>query len=126
MRATEPARAGDFAEDALQGAFVAGIFMPVFQQILLKLFGAFPKTGYDGSTALVFGVALVTMSLLPVLSTVVSIILAYAVGGFIGASLYVVMSLAASAVLGNPLMGMVILLVATVAMTLWLLFRAYS
>lgn len=124
MRAAEPATAGDFAGDALQGAVTAGILIPVFQQILLELLGAFPETAYDGSTTLLFAVALVTMSLFPVVSTVVSIALAYAVGGFVGAGLYVVMSIAASAILGNSLMGLIVLLVATVAMALWLFVQA--
>lgn len=124
MSPAEPAAAGDFAGDALHDAIVAGLLIPIFQQILLELFNAFPETAIDASTTLVFVVALVTMGLLPTLTTVVSIAAAYAMGGVIGAGLYVVMSVAASAVLGNPLMGMLVLLVATLAMAVWLFVQA--
>lgn len=124
MRPADPAAAGDFAGDALHDAVVAGLLIPILQQILLELFNAFPETAINASTTLVFVVALVTMGLLPTLTTVVSIAAAYAVGGIIGAGLYVVMSVAASAVLGNPLMGMLVLLIATLAMAVWLFVKA--
>lgn len=124
MSAADPAAAGDFAGDALHNAVVAGLLIPIFQQILLELSNAFPEASINASTTLVFLAALVTMSLLPTLSTVVSIVAAYAMGGVVGVGLYVVMSVAASAVLGNALMGMLVLLVATLAMAVWLFVQA--
>lgn len=120
MTTADPAVAGDFAGDALHGAVVAGIVIPVLQYILLAFLDAFPESTFDASVTLVAIIALIGLNLLPLLSAVASIVAAYVVAGPVGVFLYVVMSVAASAVLGNPVIGITVLLVATFGMALWI------
>lgn len=120
MSTGSPSDAGDFAADAFEGAIVGGILVPVFQMVLLEIFDVVPQTEFQSSFALTILLGVVVLNLIPVISTLVSIALAYAVGGNVGATLYVIMAIAASAMLGNPEMGAIVFVVTTVALAIWL------
>lgn len=120
MSAQPPSHAGDFAADAFEGAIVGGILVPVFQMILLEIFEAAPQTEFHGSFTLTILIAVIMINLIPLISTLVAITVAYAMGGNVGAVLYVIMALAASAMLGTPEMGAIVFVVATMALAVWL------
>lgn len=126
MSAGSPSLAGDFAADAFEGAIVGGIFVPVFQMILLEIFEAAPQTEFHGSITLTILIAVVMINLIPFISTLMAIAVAYAVGGKVGASLYVIMAIAASAILGNPGTGVIVFIVATMALAIWLAIQSRS
>lgn len=124
MRSAEPFRAGEFADNALIDAVVGGVFIPVLQYFFLTFFDALPDPKLAGSISLVFIIVIVGTNLLPVMSTLVTMAAAFGIGGRVGVALYVIMSVATSAVLENPVMGITVLLVATLAMALWLFVQA--
>jgi mannose/fructose/N-acetylgalactosamine-specific phosphotransferase system component IID len=120
MSAGTPIAPNEFAADAVEGAIFGGVIIPVFQMIILEIFAALPQTKFKGSITIPILITLVVMNLLPVISTLGSMAMAYAIGGRVATTLYVIMAIAASALLGNPVMGMIVLLVSIAVMAIWL------
>lgn len=124
MTSSRPTSAEEFGADAFEGAVMTGIIIPVMQYVLLAALNALPTGTLNEVTPLLFVSTVAAMGLLPIASTMGSMIAAYAVGGPIAVVLYVVMSIAASAVFGAPVMGIIVLLVAIGAMVVWLLIQS--
>lgn len=106
--------AGIIAESAYKGAVVSALVVPALQIILLRIAEvaqSLPSTGtgpYAGEMSMILQSGMLALVVLPVASTIGSMILAYAFARWWGVGLYWVMSLAASRLLGADLTAAVV------------------
>lgn len=101
-------KAGIIGERAYKGAVVSALLIPVLQYVLLEFYNvmqSLPTTGgpFLDEAQFVFQSGMAALVLLPVVSTIGSIILSYAFAGWPGVGLYWMMSMAASSMLGASL-----------------------
>lgn len=105
------------AADALQGAIIAGFIIPVFQYAFLVMMDALPETPESTELSVTMIETVVgTLGLFPVISTVVAMFAAYMYGGWLALGAYIVMAIAASMLLGAPVLAVIVLLIAAAGM----------
>lgn len=111
---TDPASAaGNLAGGAIQTAVLSSIVIPVLQLVLLTLLNAMPEAGAGQFNEFLdtYRLVITLLPLLPIASTIVSAVVAYALGGKLGVIGYFVVSFSASAMIGANLLAAVVFLV---------------
>lgn len=101
----------DIAQRAWKGTVASAVLVPTMQLILLEFANTLQPIAGNALAVdpiSVLSTAIVVLSVLPVVSTLVSMAFAYVVGGWLGVVLYYLMSIGASMMLGAELTGAII------------------
>lgn len=116
----------DIAQRAWKGTVASAVLVPTIQLILLEFANALQPIAGNALAVdpiSILSTAVVVLSVLPVVSTLVSMAFAYVVGGWLGVVLYYLMSIGASMMLGAELTGAIIFITGVV---LFLLVAAFK
>lgn len=125
MTRNRPAKdAGGLAGDAIEGVIASSFIVPIAQVVLLETFQAMPRTSETGLNVL--RMAIIVLTIIPVISTICSAMVAYVLGGLLGVIGYFIVAISVSAMIGANGLATVIFVIGFASLLIAFTFKEKS